>query len=269
MPINLKSLSLPGKVGPKYEALHTDSLLIQQYWDPTKTISITQDQQQATGIYYFPGYFRAKLLVAGRSVREHDLFLKSDGWLGTIEYEPVPKYFDPIVLNYSGLKCPQEVVEEVAGRDQPISTVFHYVNDLGQVSGDNFSFKTTIQNTFDDRWAVCQSMRIYFIGTEGAMIIPFAKIGCSSENNLMLNDKYLSGKKHDLSDFSADFTEPTELEIRVNNKQVVVKIDDKTVYALAYNKSVGRLVGLRFKFKGIGEVLDFEIIDGENKDVVL
>lgn len=250
------------------KSLRVDSLKIQQFWDPTRTIDVLKSQTQATGIYYFPGYFKAKLLADGQVATAHDLFLKSNGWLGLLEYDPVPKYFDPL-LTESGIAFPQALADEVKSLERPITSSFHFIDDLGDVSGDNFSFSTTIQNTFDDRWAVCQSVRIYFIGTDGAMIIPFSKIGCSSDNNLMLNDVYLRGKEHDLSALSADFSEPVNIKIKVIDKKVKVMIASNEVYSITYEDTMGRLVGIRFKFIGIGEVLNFEVRDQEEQQILL
>lgn len=249
--------------------LRVDSLKIQQYWDPSKTIDVSKDQTQATGIYYFPGYFKAKLLVDGQLVKSHDLFLKSDGWLGLIEYNPVPKYFMPNLISTSGISFPEEIIGEVRKLENPTESSFHLIDDLGGISGDDFSFSTTIKNTFDDRWAVCQSVKIYFIGTDGAMIIPFSKIGCASDNNLMLNDVYLRGKENDLSTLSADFTEPVALSIQVKKKQISISIEGVTVYKSKYSETMGNLVGLRFKFSGLGEILDYEVIDQNNEIVSL
>jgi len=58
------------------EEVKSDHILIQQYWDATKTIEINAQQRQATGIYYYPGYFRAKLLIDQQIVKEHDLLSK-------------------------------------------------------------------------------------------------------------------------------------------------------------------------------------------------
>lgn len=248
--------------------LRADSFSIQQYWDPSKTISIRKEQKQATGIYYFPGYFKAKLLVDDQIAKEHDLFLKSEGWLGLIEYDPTPKYFNPIQRD-AGLFFTEEITEEVKSQSRPVVSSFHFIDDLGSVSGDNFSFSTTIKNTFDDRWAVCQAVYIYFIGTTGAMIIPFSKIGCSSDNNLMLNDVYLKGKEHDLSSLSADFTTPVRLGVEVKEQSVAITIGDKEVYIDSYTSSMGRLVGLRFKFIGLGEVQSYEILDERGAKIQL
>ncbi len=249
------------------QTLRVDSLKIQQYWDPTKTIDIGKEQTQATGIYYFPGYFEAKLLADGQVAKAHDLFLKSEGWLGLIEYDPVPKYFQPQLGLESGISFTNEIMREVQKLDEPVESSFHFIDDLGDVSGDNFNFSTIIQSTFDDRWAVCQSFKIYFIGTDGAMIIPFSKIGCSSDNNLMLNDVYLRGKEKDLSALSADFSTPVRLSISIENKQLKVSMNGEETFAQAYNDTMGKLVGIRYKFLGLGEVLDYSLTD-QNKNTV-
>ena len=74
------------------EGIKSDSIYIQQFWDKTKTIKISSEQHQATGQYYYPGYFRAKLLIDGKIIKEEDLFIKTKDWIGTIDYEPIPKY---------------------------------------------------------------------------------------------------------------------------------------------------------------------------------
>mgnify|MGYP000150301682 FL=1 len=244
------------------QGVQSDNVLIQQYWDPSKTISISDDQQQATGIYYFPGYFRAKLLIDDEVVASHDLFLKSNGWIGTVEYTPVPKYFMPGMSDEKELFYPEEIGAEVKASKDPLMTVYHYVDDLGEVSGDDFTLRANIRNTYDDQWAVCQSVGVYVLGTKGAMIIPFSRVGCSSDNNLMLNDVYLSGKANDLSAFGVDLSDFTEVSIAVKTKSVQVSVRGEVVYQSAYQKTMGRLVGLRFKFLGLGEVANYSLTSG-------
>ena len=245
----------------------SDSIQIQQYWDPTKTIKIRQDQKQATGIYYFPGYFEAKLLVDNQVAQAHDLFLKSNGWLGLIEYESIPKYFLPEKVG-SAISFPDHISEEVANSEKPLVSSFHYIDDLGAISGDNFNFQAKVSNAYDDRWATCQRLHLYFIGTSGAMIIPFSKIGCTSDHNLMLNDKFLSGKEHDLSALNADFSETVSLEVKIENKVMQVLINDQFAFEQRYDVSMGRLVGLRFKFLGMGAVESFQLKNQQHEIVL-
>lgn len=247
----------------------TDSIHIQQYWDVTKTVVINKEQTQATGIYYFPGYFRAKLMIDGKAVKEHDLFLRSNGWLGTIEYDPVPTYFDPISSKDAILSYPIELTQEIESSKEPLTSVFQYVDDLGNISGDNFSLTASIRTTFNKSWGICQYSRVYILGTSGAMIIPFSKMGCSSDNFLMLNDVSKRGKENDLSAFSADLSSFTDVKIVVIDRMATISINGSEVYKTSYEKSMGNLVGLRFKFLGLGEVRSFSLLDQVNNEIEL
>lgn len=235
--------------------LSSDSMYIQQYWDPTKTIKIAPGQKQATGIYYFPGYFRAKLLVDGEILQEQDLFIKSEGWMATLDYEPIPKYIPRETFSQDVfLGLGPDALAEISQSADPITSTFHHVGDLGGISGDDFVLEASIQNIYREKWAVCQSTRVIIVGTKGAMIIPFSLEGCSSENNLMVNDNYLNGKKHDLSAFSVGLSEPLEINITNRNKVISFSANGQELYSSEYHEPMGDVVGIRYKFLGAGEV---------------
>ncbi|HKK12130.1 MAG TPA: hypothetical protein VJ945_04825, partial [Flavobacteriaceae bacterium] len=249
--------------------IDSDSIYIQQFWDKTKTIKLQRKQQQATGIYYYPGYFNAKLLVDGTIVKEHDLFIKSNGWLATVDYKPVPKYVTQDRIFNDNMALPTEVLNDIKSSEKPLWASFHFVKDFGTVSGDNFSLKTSIKNVFNDTWAVCQTVQLIILGTKGAHVIPFTIPGCVSDIDLMLNEVYLEGKEHDLSAFGVDFTTQKAIEIQLNDKQLKVFVNGTEVYSNAYNESIGRLVGLRYHFLGAIEVSHLEITDRATKNVIL
>lgn len=246
----------------------SDSIYIQQYWDPTKTIKISKDQEQATGQYYFPGYFRAKLLIDGQIIREHDLFIKSDGWLGTIDYEPIPKYIKNHEITTNGLSFSVPIINEIKSSDVPLISSFHYVNNLGKVSGDNFEFNTSIKNIYSDKWAVCEASEIIIVGTKSAFVIPFSIPGCVSEIGVMLSESYLSGKKHDLSFFGIDLKEFRDIKITSHNKEINVFVDQEKIFTSHYIQSIGDIVGIRYRFLGAGEVASLELLNANNRVVV-
>jgi hypothetical protein len=247
--------------------IRSDSLSIQQYWDKTKTIKLAREQKQATGIYYYPGYFRAKLLVDGQIIKEHDLFIKSGGWLGTIDYEPVPKYISEDKLLKGSLRLSDEMIEEIHSIEQPHYSSFHFVDDLSPVSADHFSLETTVKNVYRDKWAVCQTLKLVVLGTKGAMVIPFSIPGCVSDIGLMLNDVYLSGKEHDLSVFGADFSEFRTIKLSVKDQQVSIYLDGEELFTTTYSEPVGKLAGLRFRFLGAGEVQSLDVFDPEGQQI--
>lgn len=236
------------------KGIHSDSIYIQQYWDRTKTIKLRPDQKQATGQYYFPGYFRAKLLVDGQIGLEHDLFIKSEGWMATIDYEPIPKYFEQSEILSERMVLPEDALKEIALSEAPLVSSFHFVENLGEVSADNFLLKTSMRNNYSDKWAVCSTTRLVILGSKGAMVIPFSIPGCVSEIGLMMGDVYVSGKENDLSMFGTDLSEFQEFEIEVREQKIVIRIGGEEIYSGGYEKSIGRLVGIRYRFLGAGEV---------------
>ena len=245
------------------EGIDSDSMLIQQFWDPAKTIQLKQGQKQATGIYYYPGYFRAKLLVDGSVIQEHDLFIKSGGWLGTIDYDPIPKYLSTEDILSTELRLSEADVQEIASLDDPHYSSFHWVDDLTHISADNFILETEVRNVYRDKWAVCQTFKLVVLGTKGAAVIPFSIPGCVSDLGVMANDVYWSGKEHDLSSLGADFSEFRRIKLHFEGQRLKVFLDGKEVFTTEYSEEIGQLAGLRFRFLGAGEVQDLRLYESD------
>jgi hypothetical protein len=65
-----------------------DSVTVQQSWDVNRRVKVPKNQRQLTSIYYYPDYYHAKLIVGGHVMKEHDLLIKSDGWMNLVEQYP-------------------------------------------------------------------------------------------------------------------------------------------------------------------------------------
>ncbi|MEM9364298.1 MAG: hypothetical protein AAGA43_16775 [Bacteroidota bacterium] len=236
--------------------IQSDSIHIQQYWDPKKTISLTKDQKQATGQYYFPGYFRAKLLVDSEVIKQHDLFIKTEGWLGTLDYGPIPKYFESSKIHSDKLSFPEEAFTEITSNEKTLTSTFHMVKAFDSISGDNFELRSILKNTYHDVWAVCQKTSIIVLGTKGAMVVTLGIPGCASELWVMMNDTFTNGKKQDLSSLGLDLSTEKEIHLRVEKKALRVSSGDKTLFEGTYSETLGRIAGIRYRFLGAGEVYE-------------
>lgn len=248
---------LPNSVVFKFDLknVKSDSLLIQQYWDSTKIIRIKPGQTEATGIYYRPGYYRAKLLADGTVLKEHDLFITSEEWMVTIDQEPVPMYFDKDQLSLSDslLSITPAVTDIISESTEPLTMTYHIVKPFG-LESDNFTLEASLRNTFGEGPAVCRTGKIFVLCTDGAFIIPFSIPGCVSDINLKLGNKYLEGKSHDLSAFGTDLREWTNVKMSVKDRKVEITANDKLIWKDAYSENAGKIVGLRFSFLGAGSV---------------
>ncbi|MEM9078815.1 MAG: hypothetical protein AAGC43_17375 [Bacteroidota bacterium] len=250
------------------QGIQSDSIHIQQYWDPKKTISLTKDQKQATGQYYFPGYFRAKLLVDGEVIKQHDLFIKTDGWLGTLDYGPIPKYFESSKVHNNKLSFPEEAFSEISSNEKPLTSTFHMVKAFDSISGDNFELRSVLKNTYYDVWAVCQKTSIIVLGTKGAMVVTLGVPGCASELWVMMNDTFTNGKKQDLSSLGLDLSTEKEIHLRVEKKALRVSSGDKTLFEGTYSETLGRIAGVRYRFLGAGEVHQSQLSDLEGDTAI-
>ncbi len=97
--------NIPNSVVFTYDAKAAagDSVFIQQSWDNRTRAPVDPDKHQYTSVYYYPGFYHAKLLVNKTIVKEHSLQISTDGWLGLIHHEPVPVYLNPAEFLKDGL----------------------------------------------------------------------------------------------------------------------------------------------------------------------
>ena len=260
---------VPNTVVFNYDVRHLpgNDFMIQQYWDARKRFRIEKSQQEATSIYYYPGYRRAKLLVGGQIIKEHDIHIKSVGWLATIENEDVPRYLlkDEVVKN-GQLTVSETVAQEINVSPGPPKWLsYHYVEDFEGLDADNLVFEAALKNTYEKGDGVCKNTRVLLLATEGAAIIPLSALGCTGDIGIMFNDQYLGGKRHDLSAFGYKHGDWHILRCEIKNKQVGLFLNGSPVYELAYNESLGELAGMRFKFIGAGAVKYVKIWDKNEK----
>ncbi|MBK6478861.1 MAG: hypothetical protein IPF93_11315 [Saprospiraceae bacterium] len=64
---------------------------------------VDKNKHDHSAIYYYPGYFRAKLLIDSQVVKTHDVQIATDGWLCLIENGDRPLYFDRSDFEKQGL----------------------------------------------------------------------------------------------------------------------------------------------------------------------
>lgn len=239
-----------------------DKVVIQQSWDSTRTVKMAPGQKEATAIYYFPGYFRAKLILDGKIVKEHDLFIRSEKWMATIDYQPVPTYIrkEDLVVNEK-MEVTENVVKEIRNNTTPTWLTYHLVRPFNGLQSGNFILESSIRNTLADGPAVCKTAKIFVLCSKGAFIIPFTIPGCIGSVNLKANDNYLEGRSHDLSSLGTDLTDWANVRVETKNKTMKIFLNNKLVREETYKEDAGEVVGLRFSFLGAGSVKNIKLYD--------
>ncbi|HFA52197.1 MAG TPA: hypothetical protein ENJ95_24530 [Bacteroidetes bacterium] len=261
------ALGIPNTVVFKYDVSHLSAqkVEIQQSWDERLRFEVGKDSHEATSTYYYPGYYRAKLLADGQVLKEHDLYLKSNGWLSTLNRQPQPRYFLKEEMKKGGRLAVEDAIIMAAqpADEAPATLGFHYVDDFGDLHSDNFTLEASIKNTYSSGNGICQFMRVIVLCTEGVMIVPFSIPGCVGHLRLTFSEVKQEGRDYDLSALGCDFSEWQKIRFEVRDKKVDIFLNGSLVHSLAYQESAGKVAGMRFLFAGNGEVDDVRLMDGE------
>jgi hypothetical protein len=245
-------------------AVETDTVYIQQSWDPRLREQVSAQDHHHTSIYYHPGFFQAKLIINDQVVQEHALFIKTNGWLPMADLKPVPVYFNEIDIRTNGvLKLPLEKLKENNVPLQPLPAFVSYYNvgDFPGIKNDSLVFEASLKNEYSEGAAACQHTEVHLLFEGSALVIPLSAKGCVSELNFL--DK--NGKKNDLSVLGVDFSKWVKVKIEIINKKGKLYIDEKPAFDFQVMMPAANVVGMVFRFQGTGSVDEVKLsrLDGK------
>ncbi|MBK7871101.1 MAG: hypothetical protein IPJ74_10620 [Saprospiraceae bacterium] len=238
------------------DGIKSNDIQIQQSWDSTKRFRITEITNEAASTYYYPGYWRAKLLIDSKIVKEHDIFIKSNGWLVTQDLEPSPRYFQPSDLlekDYLGVK--PDVLEPLFNSSTtPEWLSYHFVEDLQGLRTDNFTFETSVKNTYIRGDGICRATYILILAQNSIIRIPLAIPGCVGDLRFRVFDYIEDGSNRDMSAFGCDFSEWQHIKCEVKNKYVKLFLNDHLIRKVSFKEDASDIMGVRLSFFGAGMV---------------
>lgn len=250
---------LPNTVVFNYDAKKApgDSVAIQQSWDKHLRVNVSKNEHQHTSIYYFPDFYYAKLIVGGRIVKQHELLIKSNGWLPVVEREPVPVYYkkeDAIVGGKLSLSQKQIEERNINMQPSPPHVIYTDVEDFGEIYSDDFTFETSIKNNYHEGAAACQQSTVYILCKGTAIWIPFSTRGCVSNLDMYFAGYQASGKQTDLSMFGVDFKDYIPLKITSHAGKAEVFVNNKLVYTIDKTIDRAKIIGFVYRFEGTGGI---------------
>ena len=248
---------IPNSVVFEYDASSVEEgtpVHVQQSWDKRLSAEVSPEENIHTSIYYYPGFFIAKLVVDDQIVKEHGLYIKSDGWLSLIEQEKIPVYLDTNVTDeqqgFIAISADQVRKNNVPLQPKtPWVSIFN-VGALEDVTTEDFVFETELKNDFSKGSGACQLTDIYLLLQGGAMSIPLSTKGCVSQ--LLFYDK--DGKIENPSKLGVDFSKWVNVRFEMVNNEGKLFIDDQFSYDVPYPFGTRNVIGIRYRFQGAGSV---------------
>ena len=238
------------------KGIQGDHFYIQQTWDARRKFEIDPQKKEVASTYYYPGYWRAKILADTTILKEHDLVVESDGWLLTMDGKDQPRYFlDDEWQTGNGLSIQKEVYNQaILGKEELPWFTLHYIDDFENLEMDNLELELELQNDYRSGLAPCQHVRIVVLGSENFFSIPLSQPGCSGDLRLRLADITREGHESNLTAFGRDLNLPQRLKVKVQDRKVSLYLNGELIEEDKYNSSAGTFHGLRIKFKGHGRI---------------
>jgi len=255
---------IPNSVIFNYDATASpsDSVYIQQSWDPRTKTLVRKDMHQFTSVYYEPGFYQAKLVVNGKTVKQHRLMIPTTGWLGLVENKPVPFYLkasDFIFKDTLGLNLYATSQKNTTMDFHPTVVKYYNVGNFTPVPLINFSFSAQVKNEYKEGSAACQFVSVSLITDSGPIIINLSAKGCVSELNMICVNLIISGKTNNLSGFGVDFSDWVLVSCKNTGNKIQYFINDHLAYEAPMPSYKVKIVGLGFTFQGTGSVKNIEL----------
>lgn len=269
-PSKVVTEGVPNSVVFHYDAAAagSDSVFIVQTWDIRRKKQVPANKSDHSAIYYYPGYFRTKLIVGEEVVQARDLWITSDGWLSLVENEPVPLYFKKEeTARDNGVEIDSALLAKynLSLYPEPPKTRFFNQRDFGDLMNDNFVFETQISNQLDGGINACQFVEVLIQCKNDIIIIGLSKQTCVGDLSLYFCGTGVSSKEADLSGFGADLNEWTKLRVETVDKLASFFVNDKKVYELSFPHDPTGIVGVQYRFNGVGAVKDTYFERGKKK----
>ena len=255
----IKTEGVPNSVIFRYDASAalTDSVFIVQTWDIRRKKLVPKERHEHSAIYYYPGFFSTKLIADGEIVKHHDLWITSDGWLGLVEAEPVPIYFNK---NEYEFKDRVEVNEALLAKYnlplQPTPPKVRFFNqrDLGNIMSDNFVFETTLKNDHSTGSGACQYVQVLIQCKNDIIIIPLADKSCVGNLEFWFCGTGAVSADTDLSGFGCNLNEWTTLRVETVNKRADIYVNGNKAHSVTFPNEATGVVGVQYRFFGPGAV---------------
>jgi hypothetical protein len=244
------------------KASPTDSIFIQQSWDPQTRTLVDKNLHQHTSVYYRPGSYHAKLVVNKQIVKELPLLIATNGWLGLIAHRPMPVYLNKseyINQDVMGLPVSTILKKNIELEPQPPMVEFYNVGNFEPVPLNDFSFSVELKNGYYEGAATCRFMEVALITNQVPVIIPLSAKGCVSELNLLDGQNMISGKKTDFSGFGTDQSAWVKVTCRSTSSKIQYYVNDKLAYESVMPAKKMNIVGIGYSFQGTGSVKKIEL----------
>lgn len=253
---------LPNSVVFNYDATKAhdkDSVFISQSWDTRRKVVVNKNDHHHSAIYYYPGFYRAKLMISGQVLREHDLQINTDGWLGLVEADwgQEPVYFKPSdIVDAQTVRVTGELLRKYGVKRGLSAPKIVLVNQqtIQGIRTDAFDFATEVKSLNEAGADACQRVEVVLHAKNDLLVVPLVEPGCIGDIYVAAYGYYASSRKADLSGFGCNPVQWTQLKVNCRKGLMTFFVNQKAVYRVRIKNRPSEIIGVQVRFNGPGAV---------------
>lgn len=259
---------LPTSVVFTYDAEKspTDSVFIQQHWDPAKRVRVPKNGHTHTSIYYEPGFFNAKLILGNQVVKEYPLLIPTDGWLATIDdFRSTPIHLEAHDFLKKGLIDVQPDIIEKYGLNplsDQVEIKFYHVGQFKPVPANDFVFSAQVKSNSLSGRDPCRYIWIRLVTERHPIIFPLSVPGCISNLSVSSIDSVYSGKDHDFSRFGTNLSDWVDVKCTGTKSRIKYFVNNQLVFEVPMVSGDKHIMGMIVGMSGGGSVRNISIHQG-------
>lgn len=253
---------LPVSVDFRYNLKNIDAgvFYIQQSWDEARKIKVDKNNTSQDDIYYTPGFFWARLIADNEVIAWTNVHITNKDWIIAARQHPteileIPKEacFNE---HYLGVK-PEVLVKYGVNLNKGFQLNYYNSKEFN-VDGDNFSYHTSFK--MDSlNYNSCPGLLLIIKGEYDLLRLNFCKKGCENNIEISFSELTFNGVIKDLSLFGIDIYQWQNILVRVINKNLVISLNEKTIFECAYTEPIGNIKSINYYFNGIGAIDNVEL----------
>ena len=225
--------------------------------DPPEPDLLDGTSGKTSHTYFTKSTFDISLLDRRRNVvKTIQTYIKTEGWDCFVEQEGIKIEIDSTNFKKAGYLAADVSMFHKQGIDsiRPYRLYYRNFKKFG-VEGENLQFRTRFKPFFRKGYIECSHVQIELIGESGRFLITLMAEGCAGSNKSVIvgRDRY-DGIHSDLGGLVVESDKWQELMLLSRNKELILYLNKREVFKMSYDDVVGKIIGLRYEFKGNGIV---------------
>ncbi|MCX2476988.1 hypothetical protein OQZ33_21825 [Pedobacter sp. MC2016-05] len=227
------------------------------------TRSTISGNRKVAKFFKNPGVVYAKLFYNGKPTDTTSVFMQTKGWVANSGNDTSRSF--PII----GLKSldPENIYVsehqlDSAGLDTRKPFLIGYSNiKPSLISGDNFSFSCRVYSERNRPGTQCVGTALIILGEKDKHVINLFRKACAVFCDYKFSELRVLGTEDNLSALAFNPINGGNVTIKVQNKKASIFINGKNVLNTSYKTAIGKVMGIKILFNGIGRAVSPKLVD--------